>query len=364
MNDFPGAGDVEQATRTLGLLNAQADALRVELLALRQDLAQAECHFRSARGTQLLEANQQLVLAAVRAQTIADTAKSSLAELARSILPAAGGTAFASAAQERQVRDLREANEKLVLAVLRSQALEAEAQEAHRRQVTFLAMVAHELRNPLMPLKLAAQLLDRARLDEQLLLKLQATINGQVAHMTRLIGDLLDGSHISTGKFRLQLGIVDICTVLEGAVETCRTVMDARHQRFTSAVPASPLHVHGDAMRLVQVFGNLLDNASKYTPEGGTISLHAVARSGVLAVTILDNGIGITAQLLPQVFELFVQDAHAKVLNRSGLGIGLAVVRELVEAHGGLVVATSGGTDLGSRFVVSLPLVANSERTT
>jgi signal transduction histidine kinase len=354
---FRGSAAAEaEATRTLALLNGQADGLRAELLGLRQDLAQVERHVSAARGAQLLEANEQLVLAALRAQGIADAAKSRLGELARAASPPPAGSVAVPTDQDQQLRDLREANEKLVLAVLSSQALEAQAQEAHRRQIKFLAMVAHELRNPLMPLTLAGRLLDRARLDERLLLKLQATINGQVAHMTRLVGDLLDGSRISTGKFRLERSRVGMRGVLEQAIDTCAAAMETRGQRFTSELPPATLHVYGDAMRLVQVFGNLLDNASKYTPPGGAISLHAAQGAGALVVTVADTGIGISAQALSHVFDLFVQEARATVANRSGLGIGLAVVRELVEAHGGSVVAASRGTDLGSEFFVTLPL--------
>jgi signal transduction histidine kinase len=349
-------GDAAEARRTLALLNGQADALRAELLALRQDLAQVESHFSAERGARLLDANEQLGLAASRAQAIADAAKGSLTELARATRAPTATAPSLPADLAAQLRDLREANEKLVLAVLNSQALEADAQEAHRRQITFLAMVAHELRNPLMPLTLAAQMLDRARLDEQLLLKLQGTIQRQVAHMTRLVADLLDGSRVSAGKFALQQDLVDLRDVLHRAIDTCRVVMDKRRQQFTSELPPVPVTVRGDAMRLAQVFGNLLDNASKYTPEGGAISLRMVVHARTVAVTISDNGIGITAAMLPRVFELFVQDPHAVVANRTGLGIGLAVVRELLEAHGGSVMAASAGQGLGSEFVATLPL--------
>lgn len=330
--------------------------MRAELMALREDVARVERDFSVARGAQLLEANQQLVLAALHAQAIADAARGSLAELARSSLQPPAAPAPVPADHAGQLRDLRDANEKLVLAVLSSQALEADAQEAHRRQITFLAMVAHELRNPLMPLTLAAQMLDRARLDEQLLMKLQGTIQRQVAHMTRLVADLLDGSRVSTGKFALQHDIVDLRDVLHRAIDTCRVVMDTRHQQFTNEPCAFAVMVRGDAMRLVQVFGNLLDNASKYTPDGGAIALRVVLQGSTVAVAISDNGIGIAAPMLSRVFELFVQDPHAVVANRSGLGIGLAVVRELLEAHGGSVTAASAGQGLGSEFVATLPL--------
>lgn len=303
MSDARPADAVTQAGATLDLLNGQADALRAELSALRQDLAGDGRHG-IARGALLLEANEQLVLATLSAR-----------------------------------------------------GLEAQAQEAHRRQVAFLAMVAHELRSPLMPLQLAGQMLDRVRLDERLLLKLQATILAQVAQISRLIGDLVDGSRIGAGKFALEFQNVEMAPVFETAIGTCRAAMEARHQQFHHALPSGPLQVKGDRVRLVQVFANLLDNACKYTAAGGNISLDAVASAGTLRVTVADDGIGITPEMLPRIFDLFVQDARAAVVNRSGLGIGLAVVRELVEAHGGTVVASSGGTGHGSSLVVCLPLV-------
>lgn len=251
---------------------------------------------------------------------------------------------------------LRQANERLALAESDSKAVEATAFEAHRRQVEFLATVAHELRNPLMPLRLAALMLDRARTDDVAHAKLQATITGQVAQIARLIGDLLEGSRISTGKFRLVRTLIDIKDVLDRAMETCRPAMDERRHSFTCEVPAEPIMVLGDSVRLVQVFGNLLENASKYTPEGGVISMCVVLRPGAVAVSIADNGIGISAGALPHVFGMFVRDAHASASNEGGLGIGLAVVRELVKAHEGTVAARSEGVNQGSEFTVVLPL--------
>jgi signal transduction histidine kinase len=251
---------------------------------------------------------------------------------------------------------LRQANEKLALAEADSRAVEATAFEAHRRQVEFLATVAHELRNPLMPLRLAALMLDRARTDDVAHAKLQATISGQVAQIARLIGDLLEGSRISTGKFRLVRTLIDIKGVLDRAMETCRPAMDERRHGFTSTVPAEPIMVLGDAVRLVQVFGNLLENSSKYTADGGEISLRVVLRPGAVVVSIADNGIGISAGALPHVFGMFVRDAHASASSEGGLGIGLAVVRELVKAHEGSVAARSDGVNRGSEFTVVLPL--------
>lgn len=251
---------------------------------------------------------------------------------------------------------LRAANEKLACADSASRQVEATAFEAHRRQVEFLATVAHELRNPLMPLRLAAQMLDGARKDDVAHAKLQATITGQVAQMTRLIGDLLEGARISTGQFRLERTLIDVKGALERAVETCRPAMDGRRHALTSEMPIGPILVLGDTVRLVQVFGNLLENSSRYTPDGGKISLRVAVRAGGVAISVADNGIGISAKALPHVFGMFVRDAHASAANEGGLGIGLTVVRELVKAHEGSVAARSEGLNRGSEFVVVLPL--------
>jgi signal transduction histidine kinase len=253
---------------------------------------------------------------------------------------------------------LRRANELLATAAADARRVEAVAVEAHRRQIAFLATVAHELRNPLMPLRLAALMLDRARTDDVRHAQLQATITGQVAQMTRLIGDLLEGSRISTGNFKLVRTVIDLNGALDRAVETCLPTMEGRSQRFERDTPPGPVLVLGDAVRLVQVFGNLLENAARYTGEGGGIKLRVVGRGNAVVVSITDNGIGISKIALPHVFEMFVRDAHATEMSQAGLGIGLAVVRELVKAHEGTVVARSEGEGQGSEFAVTLPMAS------
>jgi signal transduction histidine kinase len=240
-------------------------------------------------------------------------------------------------------------------ALAQVQELEAAAAETHRRQVAFLATVAHELRGPLMPLRLAALMLDRARNDEVQYAKLQATIKSQVEQITRLIGDLIDGSRISTGNYRLERTMLDMDRVLRSVIETCRPALDERKHRFTYESPPARSIVLGDSARMAQIFGNLIENAVKYTPEGGAIVVRAATHAGVAVVTIADDGIGITAGALPHVFNMFVRDAHATAYHE-GLGIGLSVVRDLVKAHEGTVIATSRGTGQGSEFTVTLPL--------
>lgn len=343
---------VAEATATVDVLHRQAEALRLELVKLRGQLSELEKGFSGSQRAILLEANEQLVLAALRADEIGDAALGGLGKLA---VPGLEPLAPDFAAR---LRDVCEANEQLVLAALSAQELEADAESAHVQQVQFLAMVAHELRNPLMPLRLAAQMLGRARTDERIFAKLQGTIADQVAHMSRLIGDLLDGSRVKTGKFRLERNEVDVTHALDLTIHTCRPALDAKRQRLSISVPAGPFNVIGDKVRLVQVFSNLLENASKYTPENGDISLEAAARGNEVEIAVTDNGIGISEQALPHVFELFVQDDVGRAMSGGGLGIGLAVVHELVEAHGGRVTAHSAGQGHGSRFVVTLPLSA------
>jgi diguanylate cyclase (GGDEF)-like protein len=253
-------------------------------------------------------------------------------------------------------QDLCEANEQLLMSSLAAQESEAQATEAHRQQMTFMAMVAHELRNPLTPLRLATDMLTHRDVGDEIPVeRLAVIITSQVARMARLIDDLLDGSRLSTGKLRLELDTVDLVGVLDHVVMACRPGMQARHQHFSVELPAGPLYVHGDPIRLAQIFNNLLDNASKYTPEGGEIGLGMTVVEDSLLISVRDDGVGVAPEMLPLIFELFVQDAHVLSHSSGGLGIGLAVVRDLVDAHGGTVVAHSVGRDLGSEFVVTLP---------
>lgn len=373
-----------KATRELEQLHKQADQARKVLARLQRDVAEAERRLGSSESAQLLEANEQLVMALLRAQSSAE----SIATERRLELPAieslrwrstqhasavaehksvvaehnsvVAGHNTAMAEQERGHAQLQEANEQLVLAALDAQDLQAAAEQAQRRQTEFLAVLAHELRNPLAPIRSAAALLGRVNTDEPLLARVQGVIERQVVHISRLVGDLLDVSRVSTGKLRLERRMLEMASVIDEVVDACRPAMDAREQRFHCEMPSRALEVHGDPVRLAQVFSNLLDNASKYTLNGGEINLVVTAAGNSMVVTVSDNGIGITAKALPHVFDPFVQDIHATVFNGVGLGIGLTVVRELVEAHGGSIVASSAGSGLGSQFVVTLPLAEAS----
>jgi signal transduction histidine kinase len=261
---------------------------------------------------------------------------------------------LALAKHQRQHAQLQEANQQLVLAAISAQELQMAAEQAQRRQTELMAVVAHELRNPLTPIRTAAALLNRVR--EEDIPGVQALIERQVMHMVRLVGDLLDVARVSTGKLRIESRPVDMAGVIDAAVEACRPAMDTRLQHFSIQIPPRALEVNGDPVRLAQIFSNLLDNASKYTPDRGEIGLSVVVVGEAVVITVSDSGIGITAQALPNVFEPFAQDPHAIGFNGVGLGIGLTVVRELVVAHGGRVVASSAGSGRGSQFVVTLPL--------
>jgi diguanylate cyclase (GGDEF)-like protein len=263
--------------------------------------------------------------------------------------------ASAIAEHERRHAQLQEANEQLVLAALTAQELQAAAEHAQQRQMDFVVTLAHELRNPLVPIRTAAAVLGGIPVNEPLLPRMQAIIERQVAHMSRLVDDLLDTSRASTGKLRLERQEVSSVSVIDAAVDACRPAMDVRLQNLVVQLPSYAPQMHGDPIRLTQILSNLLDNASKYTPEGGEIRLLMEVADGAVVITVSDNGIGIAADVLPRIFEPFVQDGRAVGFNGGGLGIGLTVVRELVEAHGGTVVASSPGGGLGSQFVVSLP---------
>ncbi len=272
-------------------------------------------------------------------------------------VPLFKSAALTTALPPMRVRDLRDANAQLVLSALAAQTHEAEAMEAHRRQIQRMAMVAHELRNPLTPIRIAASLMDnRGANPTPSLARLQKIIEGQVVHMTRLVEDLLEGSRMSAGKLRLERSTIDVIGILEMAAETCRPGMETRHQSLTLQLPPGPVEIHGDPIRLAQVFCNLLENASKYTPMAGEIMLAARVLETSIELSVTDNGGGISAEAMHRIFDLFAQDDHALTLDKRGLGIGLAVVRELVEGHGGTVFASSAGKDQGSRFVVTLPL--------
>ncbi|MEG3191525.1 ATP-binding protein [Lysobacter sp. D1-1-M9] len=263
----------------------------------------------------------------------------------------------AEAAHENQHTQQQEANAQLVLAALGAQDLQAAAEQAQRRQTEFLAVLAHELRNPLAPISSAASMLGMVGSDDDTLPRLREIIERQVTHMSRLVGDLLDVSRASTGKLRLERETVDLARIIDQAIDASRPAIKARGQHLDLHRPARALEVHGDPVRLAQVLCNLLDNACKYTPKGGELGLSVAVEGESVVITVSDNGIGISADALGNVFEPFVQEPHATGFHGGGLGIGLTVVKQLIDAHGGTVTARSAGSGQGSQFVVTLPML-------
>jgi signal transduction histidine kinase/DNA-binding response OmpR family regulator len=237
-------------------------------------------------------------------------------------------------------------------------ALYRDLQQADQKKNEFLSMLAHELRNPLAPIRNAVHILGACGDEPPELRVARAMIDRQAQHLVRLVDDLLDVSRITLGKIRLEVEPVDIGTVVGRAVEISRPVIAARKHELTVVLPPEPLRVDADPVRLAQVLGNLLDNAAKYTPEGGQITLTAAAEADEVVIRVRDNGVGIPAGMLSSVFELFTQVERSLDRSQGGLGIGLTLVRRLVEMHHGRVDVISGGPGAGSEFVVRLPASA------
>ncbi|MBN9519602.1 hybrid sensor histidine kinase/response regulator [bacterium] len=225
-----------------------------------------------------------------------------------------------------------------------------------RRKNDFIAMLAHELRNPLAPIRNALEIMRLTANDAEAVERSRAMLERQVGQMVRLIDDLLDVSRITTGKLRVQPEPIALGAVIETAVEISRPALDKAGVRFALTVPPDVIPIHGDRVRLAQVFSNLLNNAAKYTPEGGAVSLTVARDDGGAVVEVSDSGVGIPPDVLPRVFDLFTQ--VDRTLNRSqgGLGIGLALVHRLVQLHHGSVSARSDGPGKGAVFTVRLPV--------
>jgi len=232
--------------------------------------------------------------------------------------------------------------------------------DADRRKDEFVATLAHELRNPLAPIRNAVQLLITKGPQDPELDWARAVIDRQAQTMARLLDDLLDVSRISRNDLELRRSSVDLAAAVDSAVETSRPVIEAGKHQLTVALPREPIRLTADPVRLAQVFANLLNNAAKYTPEGGHIRLAAQRLGNDMIVSVQDSGMGIAADMLPHVFEIFSQAKSARRQSRGGLGIGLSLVKWLVERHGGSIEARSAGPGQGSEFVVRLPIAAEN----
>jgi signal transduction histidine kinase/CheY-like chemotaxis protein len=238
----------------------------------------------------------------------------------------------------------------------------AELEESDRRKNEFLAMLAHELRNPLAPIRNAMQVLRLQGADPQSVEWARELVDRQVLHLTRLIDDLLDVSRITRGAVALKKETVQLGALLARAIETSRPLIDARKQELSVSAPEHPVSLNGDMTRLVQAVSNLLNNASKYTAERGHLSVDAVHEGETVTIRVRDDGIGIPRDMLAGIFELFTQVDTSIDRSEGGLGIGLTLVRSIVQMHGGTVRADSAGPGTGSEFTIVLPADAKPEQ--
>jgi len=234
---------------------------------------------------------------------------------------------------------------------------ERELHEADRRKDEFLAILAHELRNPLAPIRNSLHILRLTGSQDANAEHLAAVMERQINHLVRLVDDLMEVSRITRGKIELRKELIELAAVVRSAVETSRPSIDASRHRLTVVIPPEPFTLDGDPVRLAQVFSNLLNNAAKYTPEGGEIRLTVKRLGSEVLIAVRDNGMGIPLEMQPRVFDLFTQVERSAARAQGGLGIGLTLVRRLVEMHGGSVAVRSKGEGQGTEFLVRLPLV-------
>jgi signal transduction histidine kinase len=225
---------------------------------------------------------------------------------------------------------------------------------ADRRKDDFLAMLAHELRGPLAPIRNASELL--ARTSDRSTRTVSEILKRQSRHLSRLVDDLLDVSRITRGLVELQLRPTNLADVIAVAIESVEPLIQEKRHTIRVDLEPAPLQVNGDSARLVQCIANVLTNAAKYTDPGGALEVKLCERGGHAVICVHDNGVGIPSALLPHVFDLFVQADRSLDRSQGGLGIGLSVVKQLVEMHGGMVTATSGGAGKGTRMEIRLPL--------
>ncbi len=269
------------------------------------------------------------------------------------ILKSKADVFFDLGAQRRLLARQRDENRRLLAEM---QQYAAALEEADHRKDEFLATLAHELRNPLAPVRNGLQVL-RMHPSEDVAEETRQMMDRQLTHMVRLIDDLLDVSRVSQGKIDLRKEPILLQTAVQNALEATHTAIEEAQHHLTVRLPEDPVWVEADLTRLAQIIGNLLGNAAKYTPSGGKIVLSAEAQPNQVNLRVEDNGSGIPAPMLPKIFDLFTQVENNLERSQGGLGIGLALVRQLVEMHGGDIRAESTGADQGSTFTLTLPTV-------
>ncbi|HET9663723.1 MAG TPA: response regulator [Burkholderiales bacterium] len=243
------------------------------------------------------------------------------------------------------------------LALERAETARKAAEEANQLKDEFIAMLSHELRNPLAPIRTAVDVIRRLAPSEPRLSAATDMIERQVGHLVRLVDDLLDMARISRGRITLKKEHLVLEKVIAHGLEPVRPLVESRRQTLSVSLPSAPVWISGDFVRLGQVVTNLVNNASKYTPEGGHIEVEATAERGQAVIVVRDTGVGIEPQLLPKIFELFVQGQRSLDRSEGGMGIGLALARQLIELHQGAIEAYSEGSGKGAVFTVSLPCI-------
>jgi signal transduction histidine kinase/CheY-like chemotaxis protein len=293
-------------------------------------------------GTSLLAA----VVCWAAAMTLRPVAVRALVPLRDEVVPE-----DASAAANRQ---------RLEQVLRRSEAQVRKLAEADARKNQFLATLGHELRNPLAPIRNALRIIKRRGLDDPDLCWARDVIDHQLQQLGQLVDDLQEITRVTSGKVRLQRETVAVATLVAFAVETSRPTIEAHRHRLSIALPPEPVYVEADSVRMAQVLSNLLNNAAKYTPAGGQIRLAVAVEKSEAVFRVRDNGIGIAPEMLSRIFDLFAQVDHSLDRSQGGLGLGLTLVRSLVEMHGGSVQARSEGLGRGSEFIVCLPVLTEA----
>ncbi len=258
---------------------------------------------------------------------------------------------------EEQNATLNSANANLDKALCERKQAEQALKDADQRKDVFLAMLGHELRNPLTPICNVAKLMCSQSLDEPKLTWACEVLNRNLSHITKLVDDLLDVSRITRGLVKIQRELVELVQLLKDSAESVQTLTQTKQQTFNLQLPKQPIYLEGDPVRLTQVFTNLLNNAAKYTGEGGRIDLSVSVEDLSVTVRVKDNGMGIEPKVLPHIFDLFIQGGRGLDRSEGGLGLGLTLVKKLVELHDGQITASSLGVNHGSEFVVQFPVI-------
>ncbi|QIE23677.1 Sensor histidine kinase RcsC [Caballeronia sp. SBC1] len=260
--------------------------------------------------------------------------------------------------RDKYEKELLATRQRVEIALEAKNHAEQALQLADRRKDEFLATLAHELRNPLAPIQTVVELLRTKHFDDDQVIWSRGVLERQVGHIARLVDDLLEVSRVAEGKLELRKERIELNEAIRQALESSRGVIEASSHRLIVEVPPEPIFLDADPVRLSQIIQNLINNAAKYTPAGGTITLSAIRDADEAVICVRDTGIGIAAEHLPTIFGIFAQLAPGLSRSQGGLGIGLSLVRSLTERHGGTVSASSGGVGRGSEFVVRLPVAA------